>query len=294
MAADAHSASRTDTILRVKRKRNEDPIDAFIFELNAQNARRRIEPEGRDIGMFRLAETIPQTLRSNEDRRIIEAEWDSNRHKIAIKRKRDVTSDDGTRKKTAPEQHDKMNHFADMLANYLQRTYQTNSVDSKETKKEKEGEYVYDIYYRQAMPAHWQLPKFAPPRVGPPQIGRASTKAKSYSPVPVGRSQNSTTSAPGFEHLSKYQVSSQPIEDDWEEEDLIPVFFRSTVDEDGRTTVVPISSTGQRLAETLLVEEELTAPPSMLGEDEDSNDEDFYGNDYPDRDEWDESSEASF
>ena len=32
----------------------------------------------------------------------------------------------------------------------------------------------------------------------------------------------------------------------------------------------------------------------MLGEDEDSNDEDFYGNDYPDRDEWDESSEASF
>lgn len=66
------------------------------------------------------------------------------------------------------------------------------------------------------------------------------------------------------------------------------------MDEEGRTTIVPISSTGQRLAETLLVEEELTAPPSMLGEDEDSNDEDFYGNDYPDRDEWDESSEASF
>lgn len=153
---------------------------------------------------------------------------------------------------------------------------------------------MYDIYYRQSMPAHWQLPKTAPPHVGPPQIGRASTKAKSYSPVPLSRSHHSTTSAPGFEHLTKYQASKQPIEDDWEEEDLIPVFFRSTVDEEGRATIVPISSTGQRLAETLLVEEELTAPPSMLGEDEDSNDEDFYGNDYPDRDEWDESSEASF
>lgn len=123
MAVDAHSTLRNDTILRVKRKRNEDPIDAFVFELNAQNARRRIEPEGRDIGMFRLAETVPQTLHSNEDCRVIEAEWDANRHKIAIKRKRDNVSDDGIRKKTTIEQHNKMNHFADMLADYLQRTH---------------------------------------------------------------------------------------------------------------------------------------------------------------------------
>lgn len=171
---------------------------------------------------------------------------------------------------------------------------------------------MYDIYYRETVPLHWKLPadkdeskkvveKHRPPaigraaRAGPPQVGRASERAKaSYSPVPLPRHTPSATSAPGFEHLNTLSTEHAPDwEEDWDEADFIPVFLRPSVDEEGRTTVVPISSTGQRLAEAQLVHEELRAPPSMLGEDEDSNDEDYFGNDYPDRDEWDENSDTS-
>lgn len=294
MAQDARNAAQPNTILRVKRKRNEDRIDAFVYQMNLQGTKRRIENEERDIGMFRLAQTVPDPANSYKNKRIIDAEWDAERRKIAIKRKRDEFTENDARKKHLIEKTEKMDHFAEMLADYLQCTSLTYPVNNGE--KNTESDFVYDIYYRETMPTHWQLPgPSTPARPGPPTVGRAKTKPKEpYSPVPLAKHQHSTTSAPGFEHLANLHSSNpEATAEEWEEDDFIPVFLRSSVDQDGRMTVVPISSTGQRLAETLLVDEELRAPPSMLGEDEDSNDEDFYANDYPDQDEWDESGEFS-
>lgn len=117
-----------DTILRVKRKRDDDPIDAFVVQLGTVPNAKQPRPTARERqepGMFRLRETVPKAL--NDEARVIEAEWDASRRKIAIKRKRDGHEDDeqAQRKKTwtaSSTSPSRMDHFAEMLSDYLKRT----------------------------------------------------------------------------------------------------------------------------------------------------------------------------
>lgn len=300
MGSDPDSTSHPDPVLRVKRKHNEDPIDAFVYRMGSSGSKRRVETKSLDLGMFRFAQTVPQSNVPKQNGRFIDAEWDEKHRKISIKRKRDDPTNSETREKALAGSPRKMELFADMLADYLQCTSNSYSVNTIEKKRKIEDEFVYDIYYRERMPAEWQLPKpVSSTRSGPPQIGRAGVTPKSsYSPVPLHKtSQYTSTSAPGFEHLAQLN-NHEPAPglgfDQWEEEDFIPIFIKHTMDEAGHTTIMPISSTGERLAEKLLINEEVQASPSTFEEDEDSNDEDFYGNDYPDNDEWDEGSDIYF
>ena len=165
-------------------------------------------------------------------------------------------------------------------------------------------DYVYDIYYREAMPDDWvvaQQPRTAaqPPRPhasvpkraphAPPMIGRAA-RSDVYSPVPVSRGRFGihATSAPGFEHLAPLQRDSgpdPPSMDDWDDETaFLPVHLHETVGADGCTSMMAVPMGEHALTEDDLVND---TPDAELDEDdEDSNDEDFYRNNYPDRDEW--------
>lgn len=74
---------------------------------------------------------------------------------------------------------------------------------------------------------------------------------------------------------------------------FFPVHLRTALDEHGKVSVtaVPIGASG--LTEDDLLLEETDASVYEYDDDEDSNDEDYYGNDYPDRDEWDAESDTS-
>ncbi|PKI84811.1 hypothetical protein MVES_001196 [Malassezia vespertilionis] len=299
----------TQTILRVKRKRIDSPVDAFVFQLGQERSSKRHGTNDGARGVFRLAETNRESSYSvkahsqvpaeqSASARIIEAEWDAAKHKVAIKRKRGADSDDKEkeqkRKQGKPDEPvlPNMDHFAGMLADYLN----FNDVQVMENTS---NEYVYDIYFRELLPQNWRVPSHKKSTIqresasrGPPQIGRAKTSpAKhAYSPVPAPRASASDhpTSAPGFEHLSALEENN--TQEDWESEaDLFPIYLRPMVDEHGETIMMPVSLEGEKLTENSLVYDEQNAR-SLLGEDEDSNDEDFYANDYPDGDEDDSAS----
>lgn len=152
-------------------------------------------------------------------------------------------------------------------------------------------DYVYDIYYEDHTTAKLILAPSPPPprtRNAPPVIGRASAKPHShaFSPVPLSSSQRTwtdSTSAPGFEHLAQQcndeSAWSEPLS--W-----LPVQLRPSVDKDGQRAMVAIPIGAMGLHESDLVLENQTSP-GYEEEEEDSNDEDYFGNEYPDRDEWD-------
>ena len=90
--------------------------------------------------------------------------------------------------------------------------------------------------------------------------------------MPLRAPRRSTTSAPGFEHLAP-EEDDDFLFDEWETgASFTPIFSRHT------QGAVPAHAEE-------LVEEEITPAPA-LEDDEDSNEEDFYRNDYPDQDEW--------
>ena len=160
-----------------------------------------------------------------------------------------------------------------------------NEIDTGQEAKEDAGDYVYDIYYRDELPPDWTPPArpaepaARPPAVSarsqaraPPVVGRAKGSSDTHSPVPLRAPRRSTTSAPGFEHLAP-EEDDDFLFDEWETgASFTPIFSRHT------QGAVPAHAEE-------LVEEEITPAPA-LEDDEDSNEEDFYRNDYPDQDEW--------
>ncbi|WFD41703.1 hypothetical protein MPSI1_000337 [Malassezia psittaci] len=286
-----------EAILRVKRKRGEDPIDAFVLHSDSRQTKLRSQNAGREMGMFRLAQTQADASAASTSQKIIEAEWDSGQKKIAIKRKREEDSVQNEPSKLPHTGHDQHGPFSEMLADYLKRTYTYSYAVNLGQNSKKAEEFVYDIYYRETLPTEWRIATPRPvARNQPPSIGRAKSSARaSFSPVPLPRNQQSSTTAPGFEHLTKHHAQENEFLGDMlEDEDLIPVFLRSAINDTGHMVMVPVTTSGQRLEETLLLDEERDTQNITLEDDEDSNDEDFYGNEYPDRDEWDAESEGSF
>ncbi|WFD30109.1 hypothetical protein MSPP1_001125 [Malassezia sp. CBS 17886] len=330
------------TILRVKRKRHDPPVDAILFQFHADAStkRRAAHPFPRDVqpapaqltqGVFRLAQTLP-TASVSEDaaamrQRIIEAEWDAARRTVAIKRKRGADDDDGKRDKAPPhpvapaaecegrkqtprtpppsQQLPGMGHFADMLSDYMQLRDNGPPTDAPLPAA---SDYVYDIYYRESIPEHWRLaqrpttravdarqrapvPCPVADRAGPPVVGRASsaTDPRAFSPVPPPQrtaKPPGATSAPGFEHLAN--LDSGACGDAWEDDaQFFPLFLQPTMDAEGNMVMVP-ARVGAAAAGSGEPTEE-TDPAATADDDEDSNDEDYYGNDYPAHDEWDES-----
>ncbi|WFC97620.1 hypothetical protein MYAM1_000337 [Malassezia yamatoensis] len=281
--------TNAEAILRVKRKRGEDPIDAFVVHSDSRQTKFRSQNAGREIGMFRLAQTQADASAASTSQKIIEAEWDSSKKRIAIKRKREEDSIHEQSSKIPHTGYDQHGPFSGMLADYLKLNLGENN--------KKAEEFVYDIYYRETLPSEWRVTTSRPVvRNQPPSIGRAKSGGRaSFSPVPLPRTQQSSTTAPGFEHLAKHHAQEKEYSGDtFEDEDFIPVFLRSAINDAGHTEMVPVTTSGQRLEETLLLDEERDAQNTTLEEDEDSNDEDFYGNEYPDRDEWDAESAGSF
>ena len=70
-------------VLRVKRKRADDPVDAFLFQFHTQShlAKRRgtqphHPPDQPGHGMFRRRETVNIGEQMAKDAQVIEAEWD--------------------------------------------------------------------------------------------------------------------------------------------------------------------------------------------------------------------------
>jgi len=78
------------------------------------------------------------------------------------------------------------------------------------------------------------------------------------------------------------------------EASFYPVHLRTTIDENGHTLVTAVPIGAQGLAENDLMLEEIESGVGLCDDDEDSNDEDYYRNDYPDQDEWDADSDTEW
>ena len=78
------------------------------------------------------------------------------------------------------------------------------------------------------------------------------------------------------------------------EASFYPVHLRTTMDENGHTVVTAVPIGAQGLAENDLMLEEIESGAGLCDDDEDSNDEDYYRNDYPDQDEWEADSDAEW
>lgn len=291
-------------VLRVKRKRADDPVDAFLFQFNTQThiaKRRGAQPhhlhDQPEHGMFRRRETVNISEQMAKDARVIEAEWDSSSHRMRLKRKHELDTESASvrRKHQPPElqedfaQH--MSRFSDMLSEYLKLNQV--SLESSDSGTENTNEYVYDIYYQDTIHmAAWK--HRATKNVScVPTVGRARVKTNQpHSPIPISSkgydSIPSTTSAPGFEHL---QDTEEDV--DWAyDASFCPVHLRTTMDENGHTSVTAVPIGAKGLAENDLMLEESESGAGVCDDDEDSNDEDYYRNDYPDQDEWEADSDT--
>lgn len=125
------AAADARMVLRVKRKRQDDPIDAFRFENRSADrfTKRRQTNESALLltDIFHLAETQTEADVSGTHR-IIDAEWDASKRLISLKRKHDDGDDTpAQRRRTDPA----MNQFAGMLSEYLQRTWTTDQSTKK-------------------------------------------------------------------------------------------------------------------------------------------------------------------
>lgn len=294
-------------VLRVKRKRADDPVDAFLFQFHTQThlaKRRGAQPEylhhQPGHGMFRRRETVDVDEQMAKDAQVIEAEWDSFSKRMKLKRKHEQdTETTSVRRKHQPsllQEEDKardMNCFSDMLSEYLRLNHV--SLESSDINAEAANEYVFDIYYQDTTPMTARRHRDAKNVNCVPTVGRARTKSnKPHSSVPIsGKGYDtgpSTTTAPGFEHLQ------DPEEDvDWTQEaSFYPVHLRTTMDKNGHTVVTAVPIGAQGLAENDLMLEEIESGAGLCDDDEDSNDEDYYRNDYPDQDEWEADSDAEW
>ena len=113
--------TNAEAILRVKRKRGEDPIDAFVLQSDSRQTKSRSQDAGRKIGIFRLAQTQADASTASTSQKIIEAEWDSIQKKIALKRKREEDSVRNKASKILHTGHEQQTPFSEMLADYLRR-----------------------------------------------------------------------------------------------------------------------------------------------------------------------------
>ncbi|WFD33736.1 hypothetical protein MCUN1_000551 [Malassezia cuniculi] len=252
----------TRTVLRVKRKRQDDPIDAFRFE--HPNSDR---PEADVSGAHR----------------IIDAEWDANARRISLKRSRE--GDEEVRAQRQRTESAAMAKFTDMLAEYLKCTSKLTTVEQESAPESRADlspnlsngsieDYVYDIYYRDqpVQPKPKPAPKKSAPAElpqlrAPPTVGRASRPRTTYSPLPPARH---STSAPGFEHLESATIDGDDDDDDWDRS-LMPVALKRQPN--GELQVINATVTDELVADE---------SPEIDDDDEDSNDEDYYLNDYPD------------
>ena len=151
-------------VLRVKRKRADDPVDAFLFQFHTQThlaKRRGAQPEylhhQPGHGMFRRRETVDVDEQMAKDAQVIEAEWDSFSKRMKLKRKHEQdTETTSVRRKHQPsllQEEDKardINCFSDMLSEYLRLNHV--SLESSDINAEAANEYVFDIYYQDTTP----------------------------------------------------------------------------------------------------------------------------------------------
>ncbi|EDP45327.1 hypothetical protein MGL_0316 [Malassezia globosa CBS 7966] len=80
---------------------------------------------------------------------------------------------------------------------------------------------------------------------------------------------------------------------DWiHDASFFPMHMRTTMDKHGHMSMVAVPIGAQGLTEDDLLLEEIDSGDGDM-EDEDSNNEDYYGNEYPDQDEWDAQSDSS-
>lgn len=119
---EARAAADARMVLRVKRKRQDDPVDAFRFEHRDADSftKRRQTNERASLltDIFHFAETQTEADVSGTHR-IIDAEWDASKRLISLKRKHDDRDDVPVQRRRTDLA---MNQFAGMLSEYLQRT----------------------------------------------------------------------------------------------------------------------------------------------------------------------------
>ena len=156
---------------------------------------------------------------------------------------------------------------------------------------------MYDIYYPEALKSEaTRGPSSIKAECRVPTVERASSGSRpfdKFSPVPLrpkGYGTESTTSAPGFEHL---HTPDDDHDMDWiHDASFFPMHMRTTMDKHGHMSIVAVPIGAQGLTEDDLLLEEIDSGDGDM-EDEDSNNEDYYGNEYPDQDEWDAQSDSS-
>lgn len=127
-------ARQERAVLRVKRKRLDDPVDAFLFQLREERmeAKRQrddeagsadipLRPDAGPRGMFRRQSTVESSaLQQDTTKHIIEAEWDAQRHRMKLKRKYNHDEEGAARHDLDRDVRQKMGVVTDMLSQYLQ------------------------------------------------------------------------------------------------------------------------------------------------------------------------------
>lgn len=110
-------------MLRVKRKRDDDPVDAFFFQhhVQSQMKRRGLNVNEPERGLFRRKETINADDVPQSSGHIIEAEWDSASNRMKLKRKNEEETE-SPRKHITTDMSKHMSTFSDMLRDYVKCT----------------------------------------------------------------------------------------------------------------------------------------------------------------------------
>lgn len=136
---DAETPRDVTRILRVKRKRNDDPVDAFLFQFHAppkakrrgQNADMIAQDPGMwdsltGVGVFRRKETLYtiHSTNSQEVNNVIEAEWDAAACRVKLKRKHEEDekssiSSSHSRIRLNEAAEEGMEKFSKLLEDYL-------------------------------------------------------------------------------------------------------------------------------------------------------------------------------
>lgn len=127
------SAPRGATVLRVKRKRADDPVDAFVLQSSVAPQTKRRGTFGANAktgarahthaGVFRRAVKNEQ-LTSDTNQRVIEAEWDALNHRMKLKRKHESQEEAPSVSRTRLDADPmRMDQFAEMLHDYLHRAF---------------------------------------------------------------------------------------------------------------------------------------------------------------------------
>lgn len=320
MHTDAARDART--VLRVKRKRHEDPADAFLFqhvprEQSKRRAREsppreqrtwRAEKNAHVAGLFRFAGTVNNITLPRSDARVIDAEWDTRHRQVALKRKRDVSEDALQSKKQQTEsapQLPEMAHFASMLDEYLKRalpqTVLLTPVNDIEPAHNIDGvaadarpsadDYVYDLYYREAPARTSALSQGSILRRKARDAVDDRPRADVRVPPLVGRAPAKDNHSPvPLPRVSRSDTSAPgfehlEVDDDSDFDDWEELSLHPVA---LHGDMPPAGSKGAHTRRVKVATEDATLDDDDDDDDDDdSNDEDYYQNDYPDADDSD-------